>query len=987
MNEGAREAQVDAALRERLQAALADRYAVADEIGHGASAVVFAARDLRHFDREVALKVIRPEVAETVGVARFRREMQLAAQLNHPHILALLDWGEVAGLLYYVMPRVTGETLRARLQREHQLALDDAVRVTRDIASALHYAHDRGIVHRDVKPENILLTGGVASLGDFGLARDLDRRVDPVTASGIAVGTAAYMSPEQTSGGTGDARSDQYALACVLYEMLAGDPPFHASTVHALFARHRNDPVQPLASVRPSLPSGVDEAVQRALAKVPADRFANVGQFAQAVETALTSGSLAAVRVATPAVPERPGVKWQRAALGGLAIVALAWWLVKSLDVLPGDRAPALVANRIAVVPFETFHAEDSLWRTGLVDLLSRSLDGAGPLRTVAPSVVLKSATGRSDNTSAERVGRETGAGLAIFGQLLRVGVDSARLQATLYDVAAQRVLAEDEVRDEAGRVDRLADSLTVRLLRALVRTRAIAATPRPSLGSASLPALKAFLQAEQAYRLNDMQSAQTLYERSLALDSSFALAYHGMSSVRRAIGLEGDSQQRWHAARAGERNRGLGLRDSLLLVADSIMVALPRTVSFLTDATRALVRRRVRTLELAAATYVNDPVIAMELGEALAHTGFLLGRTQEQALQAFERAIVADPGFTPAYYHAVELALALRGADSARQLARAFVRARPGDARLQLAVDLLSPDPNDVARAWTNAARLAPDTVASAAYLLLHAERPPNVSVRLYQTLTDDVTGHRSYDTTSVRYWTAVSHLYRGRFRAAAAALTPDLIAVMPIHLVLLGEHGSVRPESVDAAAATWSASTTVEALHAAIAWYGIRRDTASLKHLAQRSPFLVHPRHTDPVQSVAAAYMNGAVRAYLALARQDTAGAARGFAALADSLCVGTCWPEVKTLSRLFSATRQPAEAARLLDRHPPQGTSITAMAPLWTAERGRVAIEMGDTPTSEWAQRTIGRVWTSADSSVRRLLDASALTPRANKMATRQ
>ncbi|HEV8362285.1 MAG TPA: serine/threonine-protein kinase, partial [Gemmatimonadaceae bacterium] len=301
MSESRDKGPADVALRERLQVALAERYVIVDEIGHGASAIVVAARDARHFNRDVAIKVIRPEVAESVGVSRFRREMQLVAQLNHPHILPLLDWGEAAGLLYYVMPLVQGESLRARIMREQQLPLDQAVHITRDVASALQHAHTHGVVHRDVKPENIMLVEGEASLTDFGLARALERREgESVTASGIAVGTAAYMSPEQASGGAGDARSDQYSLACVLYEMLAGDPPFHASTVQAMLARHRADTPAHLTSVRPSLPAGVDDAVLRALSKVPADRFLDVAHLAQALEAALTSATLAAVRALTP---------------------------------------------------------------------------------------------------------------------------------------------------------------------------------------------------------------------------------------------------------------------------------------------------------------------------------------------------------------------------------------------------------------------------------------------------------------------------------------------------------------------------------------------------------------------------------------------------------------------------------------------------------------------------------------------------------------
>src|SRR6266700_2052175 len=268
----------------RLRAGLADRYRVERELAHGRTAAVFLAHDLKH-ERPVAIKVLHPELAAAVGAERFLREIQLAARLQHPHIVTLHDSGATDGLLYFVMPYVAGESLRARLDREPQLPIPEALRITGDVAQALGYAHDLGVVHRDIKPENILLEDGHALVADFGIARAIMAAgADRLTETGIALGTPAYMSPEQgTEDGEVDGRSDLYALGCVAYEMLAGAPPFTGPTAQAILARHAVDPVAPIRTVRETVPRGVEQAVLKALAKVPVDRYAGATEFAQAL--------------------------------------------------------------------------------------------------------------------------------------------------------------------------------------------------------------------------------------------------------------------------------------------------------------------------------------------------------------------------------------------------------------------------------------------------------------------------------------------------------------------------------------------------------------------------------------------------------------------------------------------------------------------------------------------------------------------------------
>jgi len=268
----------------RLAAALGARYPVERELGRGGMATVYLADDLKHH-RKVAVKVLRPELASVLGPERFLREVAIAATLNHPHILAVYDSGDADGILFYVMPHIGGESLRGRLARQGQLPIEEALRITRDVASALEYAHARGIIHRDIKPENILLHEGEAMLADFGIALAASAATGArLTETGLAIGTPEYMSPEQALGErVVDARSDVYSLACVLYEMLAGEPPFTGPTAQALIAKRLVDPVPAVRRLRATVSTGVEHAVMRALARVPADRFGSVRAFAEAL--------------------------------------------------------------------------------------------------------------------------------------------------------------------------------------------------------------------------------------------------------------------------------------------------------------------------------------------------------------------------------------------------------------------------------------------------------------------------------------------------------------------------------------------------------------------------------------------------------------------------------------------------------------------------------------------------------------------------------
>ena len=290
------------ALLPRLREALRDVYAIERELGRGGMATVFLARDIKH-GREVAVKVLHPDLAAAVGSERFRREIQIATKLTHPNILPLYDSGHVEGLLYYVMPFISGESLRARMSREHQMPIEEAVRITCEVADALDYAHRHGLIHRDIKPENVLLEDGHAIVADFGIARAFTASTEQkLTETGVTLGTPLYMSPEQGMAERDlDGRSDQYSLACVLYEMLVGQPPFTGPTAQSIIARHAIDPVPSLLTVRGTVPEEVEAALTVALAKVPADRFPTVGAFAAALRG---TGTFPMTRRSTPPSPD-----------------------------------------------------------------------------------------------------------------------------------------------------------------------------------------------------------------------------------------------------------------------------------------------------------------------------------------------------------------------------------------------------------------------------------------------------------------------------------------------------------------------------------------------------------------------------------------------------------------------------------------------------------------------------------------------------------
>ncbi len=559
-------------LLSRVQAAVGNGYRVERELGGGGMSRVFVATETA-LGRSVVIKLLAPELTSELLTERFRREFQVTAVLGqHPHILPVLSTGTNDGLLYFITPYIEGESLRHRLHRDGRFAIDDVVRILGELGSALAFAHEKGIVHRDVKPENVLLSNGHAILADFGISAVLMRPNTPppdgsdsrLTELGMAVGTPGYMSPEQAAGDSViDGRSDLYSLGVIGYEMLTGSPPFTGGSAMEVMSAHLNSAPRPVESVRHDTPRSLAAALGRMLAKRPEDRFQTADEFIAALGSAW-SGRGAAYRT--------PTRRWPWLAAAAALLLAVAGY-ARFARRDAGTSNPDLVA----VAPFEVVGPELGVWREGFVDLISNNLDGAGPLRSVPPTVVVRRAPARMDRDGARELAERTGAGITIFGNLVASGRDSVRASATIVE-SATGVATDIQLRDEVSHIDRLADSLSVAILRELGRTRAIGATRLASLGSSSLPALKSYLQGEQFYRRSDWDSAATHYQRAIALDSTFAPALRHLSNAlswRLTPDLALSHEGYDYALRAGSLNRGLTPRESLLVAADSIFAAL----------------------------------------------------------------------------------------------------------------------------------------------------------------------------------------------------------------------------------------------------------------------------------------------------------------------------------------------------------------------------------------------------------------------------
>jgi serine/threonine-protein kinase len=516
---------------DRLRTSLAGRYRLLQELGRGGMATVWRARDLRH-DRDVAIKVLRPELSAAIGAERFQREIRLTAQLQHPNILPVFDSGDADGVLWYAMPLVEGASLRARLDREPRLPVDDAVAIATEVADALAYAHGCGIVHRDVKPENILLAHGHALVADFGIARAAAQAGgDRLTQTGMAIGTLAYMSPEQATADPAlDGRADQYSLGCVLHEMLSGEVPFAGTSGPALLAKRLTEPVPALPPALP-VPRGVRTVVARALERAPDARFATLAEVARALRDVPLASRLPSDTASLPAAAGTSArSRWPvvLAAAVLLAAVAFAARL--------GRRAPADASSdpSVAVLPFENRSADpgDVYLSDGVGDELIVRLTSQPALRVAPRSSVARL---RSSALPLDSIAHQLDVAHLVTGTVARLG-DSVRVNVELVDVARHRQQWAYQTVLPARAMGRLVDTLAVGVAGSLRP-----GDPRPPTPAAPRDSLAydSYLRGQYLfYRFSerDVLAALAEYDRAIARDPAFAAAWMGRAGALIAL-------------------------------------------------------------------------------------------------------------------------------------------------------------------------------------------------------------------------------------------------------------------------------------------------------------------------------------------------------------------------------------------------------------------------------------------------------------------
>jgi hypothetical protein len=847
----------------RVAKELDKRFWFRREIGRGGAAYVFLADD-RRTGEQVAVKVLRSDVAAVLGEFRFHREIDIARSLEHSNILPMLESGAADGQLYFTMPYVAGATLRERLRTQRQLPLSETIAIARAISDALDHAHARGFVHRDIKPANILLDGSRTVVADFGIARATTAPAGSErTDSGITIGTPEYMSPEQaTAVRELDARSDIYALGCVVYEMLAGEPPFTGPSAQAVIARHCHEPPRSLRVIRPAVPLDVQIAVERALAKVPADRYATAGEFVAALE---------AGAVSTRQAP-RAAVRSRRARIAAtiLAVAALAaggWYYTRPAGPTP-DR------NRIVVFPLYDGAAPNAAASSGeeVATFIGYALDGTRPLKWLDGWELLGDASsriGRLEPKQARQLALAAGAGYYIEGSIVRQR-DSSLVLLSLFSVTGDSLVRRVPVAGPTATasVHQLGLTAVAQLLPDLV-------SPGGKIDLSALSqrrplAVANFLQGEREYRRMQFNAALTHYESALGEDSAFALAAlrgaqaaNWLSEFGIAVTLAEAAERQLHALPPAQASVARGLRAYLTGAADSAIVYLQNALE--SDS----------TLHTAWAL----------LGEVASRMLPSIVSADSLALQALNRARREDADFAPTLLLLEERAL--RAGDLTEALAlREALRKAGADTTHAKSRDLMFRCVRDGPRSinWSDAVLDDKAAVLATAKILAGRAAQAHCAATAFKALL------AAEDTPPNERWAALVGLQAllaatNRPQQAESVFSASRIEGLPVqqlHLLLAMAGAGFVPQATveaDSSANVYAMRTTVR-LWLLGSWEASRNNLVRTREIAQRLK-----EKSDSSSARRDLLLSRAIAARLRLLEADSVGALRLLRALSPT------------------------------------------------------------------------------------------------------